>query len=42
MRQTASLVRFQEGESPVGGMYEKGLTKEIKLELELEGRMEYG
>lgn len=42
MRQRASWVRFQEGESPVGGMYEKGLKKEIKLELELEGRLKCG
>lgn len=42
MRQTASSVRFQEGETSVGGMHGKGLTKEVKLELGFEGRMECG
>lgn len=38
MGQTASVVRFQEGEAPVGGMCGKGLTKELELRLGLEGQ----
>lgn len=42
MRQRASSLRFQEGETSVGGMPGKGLTKDIKLELGLDGRMGSG
>ena len=42
MRQRANSLRFQEGETSVGGMPGKGLTKDIKLELGLDGRMGSG
>lgn len=43
MRQRANSLRFQEGETSVGGMHGKGhKTKDIKLELGLDGRMGSG
>lgn len=41
-RQRASSMRFWEGETSVGGMHGKRFTKEVKLELGLEGRMKVG
>lgn len=35
-------MRFWEGETSVGGMHAKRFTKEVKLELGLEGRMKVG
>lgn len=42
MHQTANAVMFQDGETPVGSTYGKGLTKEVELESAFGGRMEVG